>query len=147
MRRRAFATASAAAVAGVFGGLAAASSASANNSFPAPPAGSPNVHATDTPVLITYGRNDEIIRVVEPTGFNISEYSSVGGLTWYQWGPDVAIATGYVRGLWIQNEENQYDDVTVTLFDVRDGVFSEFWITGPFEQPEYPGDKTHGYFY
>lgn len=146
MRRRAFATA---AVAGVVGGIAAASSASANNSFPAAPPGSPDIHASDadTPVLEIAGRNDEIIRVVEPTGFNISEYSSVGGLTWYQWGPDVAIATGYVRGLWIANEADQYDDVTVTLFDVRDGVFSEFWITGPFEQPEHPGDKTHGYFY
>lgn len=144
MRRRAFATA---AVAGVVGGIAAASSASADNSFPAPPPGSADIHASDTPVLEIAGRNDEIIRVVEPAAFRISEYSSVGGLTWYQWGPDVAIATGYVRGLWIPNEANQYDGVTVTLFDVRDGVFSEFWITGAFEQPEHPGDNTHGYFY
>jgi hypothetical protein len=146
MRRRAFTTAAVAGIVG--GGIAAASSASANNSMPTPPTGArPDLQAAETPVLVLGGRNDEILRLVEPTGCSISEYSSVGGLTWYQWGPDVAIATGYLRGVWIQNEANQYDDVTVTLFDVRDGEFNEFWITGPFAQPEHPGDKTHGYFY
>jgi hypothetical protein len=143
MRRRAFATA---AVAGVVGGLAAASSASANNSMPTPPVGSQDIHAPETPVVSVMGLGGATVHLVEPTGFRISEFSSVGGLTWFQWGPDVAIATGHVRGLWIENEENQYDDVTVTLFNVQNGFFTEFWVTGPFEQPEHQADLTHGYF-
>jgi hypothetical protein len=143
MRRRAFATA---AVAGVVGGIAAASSASANNSFPAAPAGNQDIHASQTPVVSVMGRGGATVHLVEPASFRISEFSSVGGLTWFQWGPDVAIATGYLRGLWIENEEGQYDDVTVTLFNVQDGFFTEFWITGPFEQPEHQADLTHGYF-
>jgi hypothetical protein len=146
MRRRAFGAASAAAVAGVVGGIAVASSASADNNFPAAPAGSANLHATDTPVVAVMGLGGATYHLVEPASFRISEFSSVGDLEWFQWGPDVAIATGYLRGLWIENEESQYDNVTVTLFNVQNGFFTEFWITGPFEQPEYPDDFTHGYF-
>lgn len=144
MRRRAFATASAAAVAGVVGGIAAASSASANNSFPAPPAGGPDLQATDTPVVTnTYGPGGEVHYDIEPVNLILGEYSTGRQLEWVQWGPDVAIATGTLHALWI--DDDSYENVTVTLFNVQDGYFTEWWVTGPFEQPEHTMDRTHGY--
>lgn len=145
MRRRAFAAASAAAVAGVVGGIAAASSASADNSLPSAPAGSANVHATDVPVIAVMGLGGRTYHLVEPERCSISEFSSIGDMEWIKWGPDVAIGTGSLHGLWIENEEARYENVTVTLFNRQGGFFTEFWITGPFEQPEYPNDFTHGY--
>ncbi|MEV3935364.1 hypothetical protein AB0K52_05210 [Glycomyces sp. NPDC049804] len=144
MRRRAFAAASTAAVAGVVGGIAAASSASADNSLPAaPPSARP---ASETPVVgNTYGPGGEVHYDVEPATLVLGEFSTGAQLEWVQWGPDVAIATGSLRGLWIENEEGRYDDVTVTLFNVQNGSFTEWWATGPFEQPEHPMDFTHGY--
>jgi len=146
MRRRAFAAASATALAGVVGGLATASSASADNGFPAQPAASPDLHATQTPVVTnTYGPGGEVHYDVEPVNLVLGEFSTGAQLEWVQWGPDVAIATGTLRGRWIENEEGRYDGVTVTLFNVQDGHFTEWWATGPFEQPEDTMDRTHGY--
>ncbi len=144
MRRRTIAAASAAAVAVTLGGFA--SSASADNSMPVAPA---DMHATDVPkVGNSWGPGGEVHFDVEPVNLVISEYSSGRGIEWEMWGPQVAVGTGDLHGAWIgsENEVNlYYEDVTIILFAPIDGYFTEYAVTGDFEPPQYPQDKTRGF--
>jgi hypothetical protein len=135
MRRRTIAAASAAAVALSLGGFASSASA--------------DTHATDVPkVSNSFGPGGEVHFDIEPANLVISEYSTGRGIEWEMWGPEVAVGTGDLYGTWIgyENEVNlYYEDVTIILFAPIDGYFTEYAVTGDFEAPQDPQDKTRGF--
>ncbi|SDD50511.1 hypothetical protein [Glycomyces harbinensis] len=141
MRRRTLATASAAAVAISLGGFASA--ALADNAMPIGPA---DTHVSEAPkVTNTFGPGAEVHYDVEPANLILSEFTTGRGIEWESWGPDEAVGTGDLYGVWIGLDGEYYEDVTITLSSVEDGYFTEFTVTGDFEQPEHPEDLTHGY--
>ncbi|RRR96829.1 hypothetical protein [Glycomyces terrestris] len=131
MRRRALALAAAAAVTIGVTGFAASAAA--------------DTHVTDAPkVANTWGPGGELHYDVEPTNLVLSEYTTGLGIEWTSWGPDQAVGTGDLHGVWIDG--GVYEDVTITLYNVENGYFTEFQVTGDFPQPEHPEDLIHGYF-
>jgi hypothetical protein len=148
MRRRTIAAASAAAAAVAIGGFATA--ASANIHGTSVPDAHADIHATDVPkVSNSYGPGGEVHFDVEPENLVISEFSTGRGIEWEMWGPEVAVGTGDLHGVWVESalgvEGGYYEDVTIILFAPDDGYFTEYAVTGDFEAPQYPQDKTRGF--
>ncbi|MDA1361942.1 hypothetical protein O1R50_20105 [Glycomyces luteolus] len=130
MRRRTIAAASAAAVAITVGGFTSSASA--------------GMRSTDVPkVSNSFGPGGEVHFDVEPANLVISEYSTGRGIEWEMWGPEAAVGTGDLYGTWVEGE--YYEDVTIILFAPDDGYFTEYAVTGDFEAPQYPQDKTRGF--
>ncbi|MFF5210425.1 hypothetical protein [Streptosporangium sp. NPDC000396] len=90
------------------------------------------------------GRADQ-----RPSNLVVSEFSSLGGLTWRRWGPRTAVGVGKLRGSWcLPGCLAEPYTATVTLGRVKkvrgEKYFTRFDIDGDFPKPDEPADALSG---